>query len=717
LEDPSSDLAWTRRLAFRLARDKAASDDIGQDVWLIARRTRPDADRSLRPWLGRVVLNLVRRRHRDSTRRARRELAAEPPEPNLPADQLLERAEMQRLVVRLLGELPESSRQLVLLHYFDGLTSQEIGRRLQVPAGTVRWRLSRAVEELRGKLDREHAGERKRWVGAFLPLFGLRASPPTGPSSGSLAVRRVSRLVRVTPTWVTMVSLGGLLVAGGALWLMRQSGDRVATATADHAAARAVPAVAGTLAPRLRLPILAGVRPPGAEGAGTLEGMVTDAEGHGLPGALVAVFSGNDSDGVPLPRPIRTVAAGPGGRFRVAAIPPGEYLLSAHQTGFSFAYRRPALSLAAGESRAGLTLKLTRGGLQIRGRVADSGGGWIIGAEVTAVGETLWNREGPVPGRPIGFARSDFRGEFSMTLPDARYQLSVEADGYMPGSASADPRTSDQMVHVRLEPGVLLAGRVLQRPTGEAVPGAIVSIENENGYRVVRGAPVLSDNSGRFVLGPVAAGRYRLQASAGPLIARTAGVIPVTMPQAEEILLEVERGSSVQGRVVGPDGRPIGNVDITLAVGNPRFGPIAAQTGPDGRYLIEGLLPGEYFLTARASDSGLMRATKSTSVEDPITTVDFALGRGAVIEGRVLDCHGAAVRGADVEVLPEALTVSWPLRAVSGPNGRFRIAGVPHGLTNARVEVEHGYHGDPLRQTIAIGREKGKLELRLPCAP
>ena len=531
LEDPSSDLAWTRRLAFRLVRDKAASDDIGQDVWLIARRARPDAGRSMRPWLGRVVLNLVRRRHRDSTRRSRRELAAQTPEPNLSADQLLERAEMQHLVVRLLGELTERSRQVVLLHYFDGLTSEEIGRRLQVPAGTVRWQLSRAIEELRGKLDREHAGERRRWVGAFLPLFGLEASAPAELSTGSLAPRWApSRLARVTPIWVTTVSLGGLLVAGGALWLARQRGEQAATATAARAAASAVPAAARPPAPGLRLPILVGGR--GAEDTGTLEGVVTDAEGQGLPGALVAVFSGNDSDGVPLPRPIRTVAAGPGGRFRVAAVPPGRYVLSAHQTGFAFAYRRPALSLAAGQSRAGLTLKLTRGGLQIRGRVTDSGGGWIVGAEVTAVGETRWNREGPEPGRPIGFARSDARGEFSMTLPHSRYQLSVEADGYMPGSASANPRISDQVVPVRLEPGVMLAGRVLQRSTGEPVPGAKISIENENGYQMARGAPILSDDSGRFVLGPVAAGRYNLQASAGSLIARTAGLLPVTVPQA-----------------------------------------------------------------------------------------------------------------------------------------------------------------------------------------
>ena len=284
-------------------------------------RARPDADRALRPWLGRVVLNLVRRRHRDSTRRTRRELAAEPPEPNLSADQLLERAEMQRLVVRLLGELTERSRQVVRLHYFDGLTSEEIGRRLQVPAGTVRWHLSRAIEELRGKLDREHAGERKRWVGSFVPLFGLGASAPAGPGTGSLAPRWApGRLARVNPVWMTTASLGGLLVAGGALWLARQPGDQTATrqrghgpATAGRAAASAVPAVARTPAPRLPLPPVAGARGPGAEEPGTLEGVVTDAEGQGLPGALVAVFSGNDSDGATLPRPIRTVAAGPGG--------------------------------------------------------------------------------------------------------------------------------------------------------------------------------------------------------------------------------------------------------------------------------------------------------------------------------------------------------------------------------------------------------------------
>jgi RNA polymerase sigma-70 factor (ECF subfamily) len=52
-------------------------------------------------------------------------------------------------VHRAVGSLPEPQRLVVSLRHFTGLSHEEIARTLNVPAGTVRSRLSRAYERLR----------------------------------------------------------------------------------------------------------------------------------------------------------------------------------------------------------------------------------------------------------------------------------------------------------------------------------------------------------------------------------------------------------------------------------------------------------------------------------------------------------------------------------------------------------------------------------------
>jgi DNA-directed RNA polymerase specialized sigma24 family protein len=79
IDDPqlarlTAEMAWLRRLARALLRADDA-DDLAHDAWLVmADRPAPD-DRPLRPWLHRVVLNLVRMQARARRRREAREAA------------------------------------------------------------------------------------------------------------------------------------------------------------------------------------------------------------------------------------------------------------------------------------------------------------------------------------------------------------------------------------------------------------------------------------------------------------------------------------------------------------------------------------------------------------------------------------------------------------------------------------------------------------------
>jgi len=73
-------------------------------------------------------------------------IAADPPAPAAP------RADDSAEIHRAVAALPEDHRTVVALRHFAGLSHEEIARTLEIPAGTVRSRLSRAYERLRPQL-------------------------------------------------------------------------------------------------------------------------------------------------------------------------------------------------------------------------------------------------------------------------------------------------------------------------------------------------------------------------------------------------------------------------------------------------------------------------------------------------------------------------------------------------------------------------------------
>ncbi|MEO7094797.1 MAG: sigma factor, partial [Polyangiales bacterium] len=98
LRQLTAEMAWLRRLARALMRNDEA-DDLAQDAMLVATEHAPTDGRPLRPWLGRVMVNLARMRARSRRRRETRESkAADLVLPAVMPDDLVERVELQQLV-------------------------------------------------------------------------------------------------------------------------------------------------------------------------------------------------------------------------------------------------------------------------------------------------------------------------------------------------------------------------------------------------------------------------------------------------------------------------------------------------------------------------------------------------------------------------------------------------------------------------------------------
>jgi RNA polymerase sigma-70 factor (ECF subfamily) len=160
--------AFVLNLAFRMARDRTAAEDLAQEVFVRLWRALPryDPERPFLPWLRTVATNqiinlLTRGDEKERRRTASLETCAEamgalPPDPaaeEAPAIAL--RHERARAVRQAVGRLRPEMRLIVALRYFRGLDYEELGRLLSLPAGTVKNRLFRAREALAAELGEE----------------------------------------------------------------------------------------------------------------------------------------------------------------------------------------------------------------------------------------------------------------------------------------------------------------------------------------------------------------------------------------------------------------------------------------------------------------------------------------------------------------------------------------------------------------------------------
>ena len=149
------------RTAYLLTRNAADAEEAAQDGFVKAYRALGRFRRGapLRPWLLRIVANEARNRRRSAARRERltlRAAAEARPGDAVPSPEaaLLSRESQEQLlaaVERLSGE----HRDAIACRYFLDLSEEETAAALHVRRGTVKSRLSRALDRLRAELGEE----------------------------------------------------------------------------------------------------------------------------------------------------------------------------------------------------------------------------------------------------------------------------------------------------------------------------------------------------------------------------------------------------------------------------------------------------------------------------------------------------------------------------------------------------------------------------------
>ncbi|MBL8313233.1 MAG: sigma-70 family RNA polymerase sigma factor [Rubrivivax sp.] len=159
------DATFTRvfGLVKRIVRSAALAEEVVEDayfqVWRQAVRFDPARGKAL-TWL----LAMARSRAIDALRREARfehetadtDSRAEAASAHLPHDELLDLARHQAKLHQALMRLGAQPRQLVSLSFFRGLSHEEIAEQMDLPLGTVKSQIRRALLALRQAIG-EHA--------------------------------------------------------------------------------------------------------------------------------------------------------------------------------------------------------------------------------------------------------------------------------------------------------------------------------------------------------------------------------------------------------------------------------------------------------------------------------------------------------------------------------------------------------------------------------
>ncbi len=392
-------------------------------------------------------------------------------------------------------------------------------------------------------------------------------------------------------------------------------------------------------------------------------------------------------------------------------------------------------------------------GRSLEGIVRESGTGRpIAGVKVSGSGED---------GSSHAEATTDPQGRYRLAgLPVA---APIRLDfypkdglGYLPASQTvpAAPGAGPITAEVEMSRAITATGRVVERGTGEPVSGSVM-YQPLAGNAAFRGTPagewikhvvnaegIAKDGTFRVPVGPgPGVILIQIQNPKGPglspdyltarrepndgapnfggnaewLTGAANQAIPLDLYQAYAVIdpkpgdagvtrvLEVVRGGSKAGRVVGPDGTPLAGASVS-GLGSIFEGP-RALAGPEfNARLLDPSRP-RYLLGADAA----RRLAGALAVRgDEPGPLDLRLEPAATIAGRLVDGDGRPIAGARIGVgYRDSGGVSVPRtngrpadeRIVTDGGGKFRVEGVVAGLEAA---IWASKEGRPLRLAEAV---------------
>lgn len=341
----------------------------------------------------------------------------------------------------------------------------------------------------------------------------------------------------------------------------------------------------------------------------------------------------------------------------------------------------------------GLVVELAPG-WRARGRVLDADGRPLEGAYVAACAYSYranasdWR--GARTGRDGRFALEDLRR-------DVRYTLFVRASGrgassYFFPSVAPDVEVLD-LEDVRLAPEASIRGTVVD-DRGAPIANVGVELRGANadrgrwndGERAEVSDTYLdvrerrTDDRGRFTFDELAPGEYTLAYSSDQGRFVEGETLHVAAGEEKSgVKLVVARGSSIAGRVVDDEGRPLAQARVSVSsFEGLTEQPERVRTDEDGRFEITGLTGSTYLVevvfdrpAADARDGTFHVNCNREDVRAGERALEIRAPRGIWLRGRVLDAADAPQPG--VLVFAQATSGGGAQLATSRADGSFAI--------------------------------------------
>ncbi len=163
-------MAQLLRVARRFLKNEEDARDAVQDAFISAFRSIQKFEAGAKPstWLHRIVVNSALMRLRTKRRHPEEDLdellprfaadghqVKETVDWSMSAEEMVQQAEMRELVRKLIDQLPDSYRVVLLMRDIEEMSTEETAAALGITATAVKVRLHRARQALRALLDKE----------------------------------------------------------------------------------------------------------------------------------------------------------------------------------------------------------------------------------------------------------------------------------------------------------------------------------------------------------------------------------------------------------------------------------------------------------------------------------------------------------------------------------------------------------------------------------
>jgi RNA polymerase sigma factor (sigma-70 family) len=488
-----------------------------------------------------------------------------------------------------IDRLPGAFRLPVVLCYFEGLTLDEAARRLRCPAGTLRSRLARARDKLRGGLARR---------GVILPATALAAFLDSRFASASVSSPLCDMTTRAAihftagPAAAGSISASAMALAQEVLRSMLVNTLKLSALTCfilgavagsagywNHTFAMKEEPMRNPAGQESRTeprnedrPRLAAKPDPASPGRMIVTGRVLDPADKPAAGVVVDIIGRPRAPevGTDVSRsPYNLLGHGEtdsDGRFRIEASRTSmasffEVYALAAGTGTSMSWT--ALNPDAAQPTADVRLRPEQ---IIRGRLVDVSGQPAAGVEV----HIQFYSHGRGESDSIGLPWAALEGIPAWPKPvttdaQGRFAIAGIGRGYV-ALRVRDPRFACQRFDVKdnerderkevtlaLHPATIIEGRAVAADTGRPIPNAVIAVSASFGaFGGMFTTKFRADDQGRFKISPYAGDYFRMgvhPTDGQPYLVRQEEFAWTKGAVKKEIELKLPRGVLIQGKV------------------------------------------------------------------------------------------------------------------------------------------------------------------------